>query len=55
MVIKMINSESTDLEQMIADGTIVTVPRNHKKGRNINDFIDKTVGEPGSEQRVHRN
>jgi HTH-type transcriptional regulator / antitoxin HipB len=42
---------SASLEQMLSDGTIVTLPRNHKKGKNIDEFINKTVGEPGSEQR----
>jgi HTH-type transcriptional regulator/antitoxin HipB len=48
---KMIKNESISLEQMLADGTIVTRPRNHKKGKNIDEFIDKTVGEPGSAER----
>jgi len=47
----MIKNTSTSLEQMLADGTIVTLPRNHKKGKNIDEFINKTVGEPGSAQR----
>ena len=48
---KMIKNESISLEQMLADGTIVTRPGNHKKGKNIDEFIDKTVGEPGSAER----
>ena len=47
----MNRNTSTSLEQMLSDGTIVTLPRNHKKGKNIDEFINKTVGEPGSPQR----
>ena len=47
----MNRNTSTSLEQMLSDGTIVTLPRNHKKGKNIDEFINKTVGGPGSEQR----
>ncbi|RYU87387.1 XRE family transcriptional regulator [Mucilaginibacter terrigena] len=36
---------------MISDGTIVTLPRNRKKGIDVNEFIDNTVGKPGSNQR----
>ncbi|WP_238989374.1 helix-turn-helix domain-containing protein [Mucilaginibacter terrigena] len=47
----MHKSTSTSLNEMISDGTIVTLPRNRKKGIDVNEFIDNTVGKPGSNQR----
>lgn len=30
---------------------VKVVPRNRKKGKSIDEFINRTVGEPGSKER----
>lgn len=48
----MNNQNSSGESQAQADEVIVTLPRSRRKGKNINEFIDQTVGEPGSTKRT---
>lgn len=48
----MNNQNSSGESQAQADEVIVTLPRSRRKGKNINEFIDQTVGEPGSAKRT---
>ena len=42
---------SAEKNDRLSDGTIVTLPGNRRKGKSIDEFINKTVGEAGSEKR----
>ncbi|UKJ09163.1 helix-turn-helix domain-containing protein [Solitalea lacus] len=47
----MIKTKSTVQDQGSDYGAIVSLPRNRKKGKSIDYFIEKTVGKEGSEER----
>jgi HTH-type transcriptional regulator/antitoxin HipB len=49
----MSKNTSTNLDQKLSDGTIVVLPKDRKRGENIDVFIDKTIGEPGTDRREH--
>jgi len=42
---------SAEMNEMLSDGAIVTLSGNRRKGKSIDEFINKTAGEPGSEKR----
>ena len=42
---------SAEANKMLSDGAIVTLSGNRRKGKSIDEFINKTAGEPGSEKR----
>lgn len=48
----MSKTTSIILNHKFSDETIVKLPSNRKKGKNVNDFIDKTIGKPGSNERA---
>jgi HTH-type transcriptional regulator/antitoxin HipB len=42
---------SAEINDMLSDGAIVTLSSDRRKGKSIDEFINKTAGEPGSEKR----
>lgn len=39
------------LSDLISDEEIIRLPADRKRGKSIDEFINKTVGEPGTEKR----
>jgi len=47
----MNKNKSVELNEMFSAGTIVKLPRNRRKGKSIDEFVDNTIGKPGSKGR----